>query len=431
MPREWPAYSGPNAGRGSGRPDFDEKETYEMLTDIIGALTPAAADPIIGISDQYFRDPRPEKVNLTVGNYLNARGCIPLQATAAKAEARLLERRTVHSYLPQLGLEIYCREVEKITFGEASPARLGGRVVTCQAVGGTGALYLGGIFARETLGVQTAAVSDPTWGNHISLFAKGGLSVAKYAYYDKVAGDIAFNRLIDEIRALPERTLVLLHVCCHNPTGMDLNREQWRAVADVVRERDHLAFLDMAYQGFAQGLEEDAYPVRLFEASGMPFLVAVSLSKGLSLYGERTGALHIVLPDARQASTVKSLIKKHIRALYSNPPAHGARIAAEVFGDPELKREWVAEVDDMRNRVYAMRRGLDALGREEGVVFDFALKQHGIFSFTGFTAEEMRYLRSEHGVYGIDSGRIAMAGLTEPVLAHVARAFADVIKRRK
>ena len=223
---------------------------------------------------------------------------------------------------------------------------------------------------------------------------------------------------------------MLLQVSCHNPTGMDLTHDQWKAVLEVVRKCDHLAFLDMAYQGFAKGLHEDAYPVRLFAESGLPFMVSVSLSKGLSLYGERTGTLHIVTETSQEAQVVTSLMKRHIRAIYSNPPAHGARIAAEVLCDETLKTQWVAEVDEMRNRVYAMRQGLFAEGQKLGVNLEFAVKQNGIFSFTGFTPEEMEYLRQAHGVYGIDNGRIAMAGLTQDVLPHVAAAFADVLKRR-
>ncbi len=401
-----------------------------MLKDIVAALKAAPADPIIGISERFQKDPRADKVNLTVGNYLGADGKIPLQPTVEEAQRRLLAAATVHSYLPMQGLEGYCRAVEEMAFGRAAEVLVSGRAATCQAVGGTGALYLGGVLAHETLGITHAAASDPTWGNHLALLRKAGLQVQTYAYYDRSAGALDVARMLSDIRALPARSLVLLQVCCHNPTGMDLTHDEWREVLEAVRAGDHLAMLDMAYQGFAEGLEEDAWPVRLFAESGLDFLLAVSLSKGFSLYGERVGALTFVAGDAREASVVRSLMRGHIRALYSNPPRWGAMIVETICSDAALHAAWVDEVDAMRERVRAMRTGLDAEARRLGVTLDFALRQHGIFSFTGFSAAEMERLRTEFGIYGIDSGRIAMAGLTEPVLAKVAQAFASIIKAR-
>ena len=401
-----------------------------MLKDTIAALKAAPADPIIGISERFQKDPRKEKVNLTVGNYLGPDGKIPLQATVQEAQRRLLEQRTVHSYLPIEGLKGFCDAVDVLSFGSESEVLLSGRSATCQAVGGTGALYLGGVFAKETLGISHAAVPDPTWGNHIALFKKGGLEVSQYAYYDRTSGCVNVEGLLEDLRRLPERSLVLLQVCCHNPTGMDLTHEDWRQVLEVVREKDHLAFLDMAYQGFAQGLQEDAWPVRLFADAGVDFLLSVSLSKGFSIYGERTGTLTVVVQSAAEAQVVHTLLRRHIRALYSNPPRWGAMVAELILNDEELKKAWEQEVEEMRLRVRAMREGLDREGKKQGVSLDFALKQNGIFSFTGFTPQEMERLRTEFGVYGIDSGRIAMAGLTEPVLAHVAGAFAAVLKAR-
>ena len=400
------------------------------LKDTIALLQAAPADPIIGISDRFQKDPRTEKVNLTVGNYLGPDGKIPLQATVHEAQRRLLERRTVHSYLPIEGLKSFCDAVDVLSFGRDSEVLLSGRSATCQAIGGTGGLYLGGVFAKETLGVSHAAVPNPTWGNHIALFKKAGLEVSQYAYYDKAAGDVNIEGLLEDLRRVPERSLVLLQVCCHNPTGMDLSRQQWQRVLEVVKQKDHLAFLDMAYQGFAAGLEEDAWPVRLFAEAGVDFLLSVSLSKGFSIYGERTGTFTVVVQSAEEARVVHTLLRRHIRALYSNPPRWGAMIAEVVLNDEELNKAWKQEVEDMRLRVKAMREGLAQEGKKQGVSLDFALKQNGIFSFTGFTAQEMERLRTEFGVYGIDSGRIAMAGLTEPVLAHVAGAFAAVLKAR-
>ena len=275
------------------------------LKDTIALLQAAPADPIIGISDRFQKDPRTEKVNLTVGNYLGPDGKIPLQATVHEAQRRLLERRTVHSYLPIEGLKSFCDAVDVLSFGRDSEVLLSGRSATCQAIGGTGGLYLGGVFAKETLGVSHAAVPNPTWGNHIALFKKAGLEVSQYAYYDKAAGDVNIEGLLEDLRRLPERSLVLLQVCCHNPTGMDLSRQQWQRVLEVVQQKDHLAFLDMAYQGFAAGLEEDAWPVRLFAEAGVDFLLSVSLSKGFSIYGERTGTLCFVAGNLRKWITVR------------------------------------------------------------------------------------------------------------------------------
>ncbi len=336
----------------------------------------------------------------------------------------------MHSYLPIEGYGPYCRLLEELAFGSESEVLTTNRVSTIQALGGTGALYVGGLFAKTALGIRHASVPNLTWGNHRALFRLGGLTVSDYGYYDKAKGCLSFERMLEDIHALPEPSLVLLQVCCHNPTGLDLSPEEWKLVLETVAACGHLAFLDMAYQGFAEGFWEDAAPVRLFASSGLPFLLSVSLSKGLSLYGERVGTLHVVEPVSREATAVLSVLKQAARALYSNPPAHGTKIAAEVLGDGELRSRWMGEVTEMRQRVQAMRQGLYEAGKSFGADLGFALKQRGIFSFTGFSPEEMEYLRVRHAVYGIDNGRIAMPGLTEPVLQHVAGAFSDVLNRR-
>ncbi len=400
------------------------------LRDVVAALQAAPADSIIGISERFQKDPRSEKVNLTVGNYLGADGRIPLQPSVHEAQKRLLEARTVHSYLPMEGLAGYVRAVEEMAFGAGAEVLASGRTVTCQAVGGTGALHLGGVFARETLGLAHAAIPDPTWGNHKAVFEKGGLEVSSYAYYDRKTGLIDVERMLEDLRELPAGSLVLLQVCCQNPTGMDLGPQDWARVLQTVRECGHLAFLDMAYQGFAEGLEQDALPVRMFAEAGVDFLLAVSLSKGFSLYGERVGTLSFVTASRSEADVVRTLLRRHIRSLYSNPPRWGAMIVDCIWHDEELKAIWKSEVDAMRERVRAMRTGLAEEGRRLGADLSFATRQHGIFSFTGFTPAEMERLRSEFGVYGIDSGRIAMAGLTEPVLPLVARAFASILESR-
>ncbi|MCF0254468.1 MAG: aspartate/tyrosine/aromatic aminotransferase [Duodenibacillus sp.] len=393
-------------------------------------LAAAPADPIIGISDMFRGDPRPFKVNLTVGNYLGADGRVPLQATVHEAERRLWERARAHSYLPILGIPEFSAAVAELAFGKGSEPLESGRVASMQAVGGTGALFMAGMLARAELGSPGAAVCRPTWGNHIKLFEEAGLAVSAYRYWDKAACALDFEGMLEDLRALPAGTLTLFQVCCHNPTGLDLTHEQWEAVLAVVEERGLLPLLDMAYQGFADGLEADAWPVRRFAESGVAFLLTVSLSKGFGVYGERTATLHACTQSAAEAEVVASLMKKHARAVYSSPPAHGAEIAALILADPELRPAWEAEVEAMRRRVIAMRLGLHAEGLRLGVDLRFALEQKGIFSFTGFTAAEMRRLREEFAIYGIDSGRIPMAGLTEPVLGHVARGCAAVIKAR-
>ena len=401
-----------------------------MLTTLFQDVPEVSADAIIAISDAFFKDCRKNKVNMTIGNYLGADGKIPLQSTVEKAESRLLARKAVHSYLPMIGLKGYLRAVERIAFGEQSSVVSQSRVASCQTIGGTGALFLAGVLAQRTLGMVHAVVSAPTWGNHIKLFERAGLTVGKYRYWDAERQSLNFDGMMTDLDALPEKTLVLLQVCCHNPTGLDLSHEQWQRVCEVILRRNLVACLDMAYQGFAQDLESDAYPVRLFADSGVDFMLAVSLSKGFSLYGERVGSLHVVTQNVAERDAVLSQLRRHVRELYSNPPRHGAMIVEEILSDPELERQWRQEVQEMCDRVRQMRIGLAQEGLKQGVNLDFVVRQHGIFSFTGFTPAEMQFLRSKHGVYGIDSGRIAMAGLTEPDLAHVAAAFADVIKQR-
>ncbi len=400
------------------------------IPDFFSNLEAAPADPIIGLSDAFKTDPRLVKVNLTVGNYLTEEGVLPIQDTVLTASERLIRRREKHGYLPITGLKSFNKALEELVFSEDSPALAAGRVATVQTLGGTGALYLGGLFAKQTLGIKTAVVSNPSWNNHVPLFRTAGLETVLYRYWDPASISIPFEQMLEDIRTLPKRSLVLVHVCCHNPTGLDLLRTQWDALLDILIEGGHLPFLDMAYQGFAEGLTQDAEPVHRFVNAGIPFMVSTSMSKGFSIYGERTGTLHVVARDAKEAQTVQSLLRRHVRATYSNPPLHGAMLVNEILNDPELRVAWRREVEDMRLRIVEMRRLMEEAGRAFDADLSFITRQRGIFSLTGFTSNEMKTLREEFGVYGIDNGRIAVAGLTKKTVPITAEAFAKVLARR-
>lgn len=395
-----------------------------MLTRLFADLAPQPDDPILGLNVIYRDDPRPEKVNLGVGVYLTDEGKIPLLSSVAEAERRMLERRQPHGYGPMEGLPPYCTAVKKLVFGEKTEGLE--RITTIQTLGGTGALQLGAAFAKSRLGLSESVVSNPTWGNHVSILSEAGLAVGRYAYYDAAANAVDFDALMADLKSLPAKTLVLMHACCHNPTGVDLTEENWRAVLEVVRERDLFPFLDMAYQGFGRGLEEDPYALRLFLASGVNFMAATSSSKNFGLYGERAGALHVVAETADEARTVESILKNLVRAEYSNPPFHGAAIVSEVLGDPELAAAWREEVKTCRERILAMREALSAEGERLGADLSFARRQCGMFSFTGFTKEEMVRLRTEFAIYGVENGRINVAGLSTRNVKYVAEAFAKV-----
>lgn len=398
-----------------------------MSSQIFSSLQPAPDDPILGLNELFKNDARAEKVNLGVGVFLNEEGKLPLMKAVAEAEKRLVDRGAPHGYIPMSGLPSYCSAIQKLVFGAESEPVLSGRICTIQSLGGTGALRLGSVFAHDVLGLKKAVVSDPTWGNHITLFKHAGLEVAKYPYYDKATGLVNFDGMKAALKALDAGTVVLLHACCHNPTGVDLTHEQWKEVVEIVKERDLFPFLDIAYQGFGSGLDEDAFAPRLLAAEGLTFMVASSCSKNFGLYGERTGGLHIVTPNAREAVVVQSIIKSIVRAEYSNPATHGAAAVSEILNDPELKAAWVDEVTGMRSRIHSMRTALTAAGEKLSVDLSFAARQAGMFSFTGLNADQMIALREKHGVYGVNNGRICVAGLNTKNVDYVAKAIADVL----
>lgn len=383
-------------------------------------------DPILGLADLYAADTHPEKVNLGVGIYLDEQGRLPLPASVEQAERRLAEAPAPRGYIPIGGLPSFVEQTRSVVFGSSPTVELD-RVATVQTLGGSGALKEGADFLRELLGADRMVMSDPSWANHSAIFEGAGYRVDHYRYYDPQVRAVDFPGMLADLGTAQAGTVVILHACCHNPTGYDLTAEQWRQVADICQQRDLMAFLDMAYQGFAQGLEADRTAVDIFAASGQRFCVGNSFSKTFGLYGERVGALHLVCRDADEATRVRSQLCRVIRTNYSNPPTHGAAVVASVLADPELRAGWQAELAEMRERIRQMRQALVAGLREQGINdMGFVLEQNGMFSYSGLTVAQMRSLRSDFGVYGTDDGRMCVAGLNQDNAAVVARAIAKV-----
>lgn len=397
-----------------------------MTRQYFAALEARPDDPILGLNVLYKQDTRDTKVNLGVGVFLDEEGRLPLMAAVGQAEARLVERGAPHNYIPISGLPAYCQSLQALVFGADNEAVLSGRIATIQSLGGTGALHLGAMFAHLLLNLNQAVVSNPTWGNHITLFEHAGFTVGKYPYFDPTTKAVDFEGLMASLQALEPGTVVLLHACCHNPTGVDLTYDQWTQVIEVLQARDLFPFLDIAYQGFGSGLDEDATAVRRLAAAGMTFMVASSCSKNFGLYGERTGALHVVTPNAKEAAVVTSILKSLVRAEYSNPPTHGAAVVAEILTDDALRQVWVNEVTTMRTRILAMRHRLKEEGDKLNADLSFATRQTGMFSFTGLNKDQMLALRETFGVYGVTNGRICIAGLNENNVSYVAKALAGV-----
>ncbi len=387
----------------------------------------APADPILGLTEQFNADPNPNKVNLGVGVYQDATGKLPLLACVEAAEKRLAAAPKAKGYLPIHGLATYDADVKSLVFGD-DPAVLE-RVVTAQALGGTGALKIGADFLRRLNPDAGVLISSPSWENHRALFTRAGFEVGEYRYYDADARGIDFAGMLADLEAAAAGTIVVLHACCHNPTGYDLDADQWGQVIEVVKSRGLTAFLDMAYQGFAKSIEEDGAVVRRFAESVDSFFVSTSFSKSFSLYGERVGALSLVCADAAEASRVLSQMKIVIRTNYSNPPTHGALLVATVLADPELRAQWVEELGGMRDRIKAMRSELVAGLESAGVSgMGFITDQVGMFSYSGLTKDQMIRLRSEFAVYGTDSGRICVAALNAGNVGYVASSIAAVLK---
>jgi aromatic-amino-acid transaminase len=388
----------------------------------------APRDPILGLNEQFNADTHPAKVNLGVGVYTDEHGKLPLLACVAAAEQRMLEAPEARGYLPIDGIAAYDRAVQGLVFGADSAAVREGRVATVQALGGTGGLKLGADFLKRLHGQAKVLISDPSWENHRALFTQAGFAVEAYPYYDAATRGIAFDAMIARLADAAAGTIVVLHACCHNPTGCDLSPAQWLQVIETLKARDLVPFLDMAYQGFGFGIAEDGAVVRQFLEAGLEFFVATSFSKSFSLYGERVGALSVVCGTPDEAARVLSQLKIVIRTNYSNPPTHGARVVATVLGTPALRAQWEAELGAMRERIKRMRHALVEQLGVAGVKGDlgYILRQNGMFSYSGLGASEMQRLRTEFGVYGVDSGRICVAALNDGNLAYVSRAIAAV-----
>lgn len=388
-----------------------------------------AGDPILSLMDAYQKDPNAEKVNLSIGLYYDEQGQIPRLASAVEAESKLLEgKQPPCVYLPMEGLAPYRQGVQALLFGEQHPALLAGRIATIQTVGGSGALKVGADFLKSAYPNSQVWVSDPTWENHHALFGGAGFKVNTYPYFDAATGGVKFDAMFAALQDLPEHSIVLLHPCCHNPTGADLTIAQWDQLIELIGARKLIPFLDTAYQGFGAGMSEDAYAIRAMADAGLTVLVSNSFSKIFSLYGERVGGLSIVCPDAAMADKVLGQLKATVRRNYSSPPKHGALVVSAVLNDPTLRSRWLAEVEAMRLRIIDMRVKLVAALKEKMPQRDFGyiLTQSGMFSYTGFSSAQVDRLRNEHAVYLISSGRVCMAGLNEQNLPKVVEAFSSV-----
>jgi aromatic-amino-acid transaminase len=395
---------------------------------LFDAVEMAPRDPILGLNEQFNADANPAKVNLGVGMYYDDNGKLPLLQCVQEAEKRMAAQPAARGYLPIDGIAAYDRAVQDLVFDAGSDAVRGGRIATVQALGGTGGLKIGADFLHKINPGARVLISDPSWENHRALFTEAGFEVQTYPYYDAAAQGVDFPAMLAALKAAPAGTVVVLHACCHNPTGYDLTPTQWDDVVAAVKAGSLVAFLDMAYQGFGDGLHEDGAVVRQFLASGIDFFVSTSFSKSFSLYGERVGALSVVCSDADEAKRVLSQLKIVVRTNYSNPPTHGAQIVTTVLSTPALRQMWEEELAGMRQRIKAMRSALVQKLAAVGVGRDmtFVTRQRGMFSYSGLNKQQMLRLRSEFGVYGVDSGRICVAALNSRNLDHVTRAIAAV-----
>ncbi|AKV07811.1 MULTISPECIES: amino acid aminotransferase [Pseudomonas] len=396
---------------------------------LFSAVEMAPRDPILGLNEAFNADTRTNKVNLGVGVYCNEEGRIPLLRAVVEAETIRVAQHASRGYLPIDGIAAYDQAVQKLLFGNDSPLIAAGRVITTQAVGGTGALKIGADFLKQLLPNAVVAISDPSWENHRALFETAGFPVQNYRYYDAATHDVNRVGLLEDLNALPNGSIVVLHACCHNPTGVDLSPADWKNVLEAVKAKGHVPFLDMAYQGFGDGIDEDAAAVRLFAESDLTFFVSSSFSKSFSLYGERVGALSIVSESKEESARVLSQVKRVIRTNYSNPPTHGASIVAAVLNSPELRAKWEEELAEMRLRIRGMRTQMVDLLAKNAPQRDFSFvgRQRGMFSYSGLTVEQVTRLRNEFGIYALDTGRICVAALNQNNIDVVTKAIVAVI----
>jgi len=399
-----------------------------MSTSIFQNLQLAPRDPILGINEAFAADARAQKVNLGVGVYYDDNGKVPVLECVKRAEQILSSSTAPRTYLPIEGIQAYVRAVQTLLLGDAAVAREE-RVVTAQALGGTGALKIAADFLYRIDPSAPVYISDPSWENHRALFEGAGFKVNNYAYYDAATRGLNFNGMKQALESMPAGAIVVLHACCHNPTGADLDASQWRQVIDIVKARGLVPILDMAYQGFADGLAQDGAVVKEFAAACAPVFIASSFSKSFSLYGERVGALSIVTASKDEATRVLSQLKRVIRTNYSNPPTHGGQVVTTVLTTPELRALWEQELGAMRDRIKAMRQVLveQVQSKKAGFDFSFVLRQRGMFSYSGLSKAAVERLRTEFGIYAVDSGRICVAALNSKNVGGVAEAIAKVV----
>ena len=400
-----------------------------MTSSIFATVEMAPRDPILGLNESFNADTRSTKVNLGVGVYFDDNGKIPLLNAVKAAEKTRLETMPPRGYQPIDGLVAYNQAVQTLLFGKESPLLASGQVITAEALGGTGALKVGADYLKRLLPTATVYISDPSWENHRALFESAGFTVGSYPYYDAATRGVNFDGMKATLNTLPAGSIIVLHACCHNPTGADLTEVQWRETIEVVRARGLVPFIDMAYQGFADSIAEDALALNLFVASGLQFFVSSSFSKSFSLYGERVGALSVVTASKDESARVMSQIKRVIRTNYSNPPTHGGAVVAAVLSNPKLRQMWEDELATMRDRIRAMRSSLVEKLKATGTAQDFSFiaKQRGMFSYTGLSAEQVARLQGEFGVYAVSTGRICIAALNTKNIDYVAKAIAAVL----
>lgn len=401
-----------------------------MTSSLFSAIEMAPRDPILGVTEAFNADTNPKKINLSVGVYYDDHGKVPLLECVKRAEAMLADNAAPHTYLPIDGLAAYDKAVQELVFGADSKVITEKRAITAQALGGTGALKLGADFLKRFAPNTQVWISDPSWENHRALFESAGFTVNTYPYFDANTHGVNFDGMLASLNSLPKSSIVVLHACCHNPTGADLSSEQWTQIIDVVASRGLIPFLDMAYQGFGDGIDADGQVVRRFADAGTPLFVANSFSKSFSLYGERVGALSIVTTDGAEASRVLSQLKRVIRTNYSNPPTFGGKVVATILSNPELRTLWENELAAMRVRIRANRELLVDLLKQKAPQLDFAFVKHqrGMFSYSGLSKEQVAQLREQNSIYAIETGRICVAALNSSNIHNVADAISQVLK---
>ncbi|MFZ6655804.1 aromatic amino acid transaminase [Undibacterium sp. TJN19] len=403
--------------------------TAPASSPLFSAIEMAPRDPILGITEAFNADPNPAKVNLGVGVYYDDNGKVPLLECVKKAEAILMEKFSPRTYLPIEGLAAYDKAVQELVFGADSAVVKEKRAITAQAIGGTGALKLGADFLQRFSPTSEVWISDPSWENHRALFESAGFTVKSYPYYDATTRGVNFSGMLDALKTMPASSIVLLHACCHNPTGADLTEDEWTQVIEVVTQRGLIPFLDMAYQGFGEGIDADGKVVRRFAEAGGALFVSNSFSKSFSLYGERVGALSIAASSAEEAARIMSQLKRVIRTNYSNPPTHGGQVVATVLATPELRQLWDEELAGMRVRIREMRTDFvnKLKAKAPGHEFDFVIKQCGMFSYSGLSKEQVGKLRDDNSIYAVDTGRICVAALNSKNIDNVIDAIAKVL----